>query len=250
MDLEELKIDQVINNNFIEDYTKHIEAIWWQIVELDTDIYILNKLSKLPFETFHLTFPSSPFWGQIYKTLFDMSLLIIWRISFDPNKKSLTLNKINQLIQKNSVSDDIIEKLKTLELSPWIVDTKIKVEKLRHKLIGHSDIIINTYKPQEFFNMYRVRLNDLEKCRDDIVRYFDILCFDHNYSTRTREYLDFVDSDRETDIDKIFNLMVKDSPIFKMQDEHPEFWEKYYKKKIDKKDLEIIDYYRAKLKNV
>jgi len=99
MNLKSLKPKEVIKEEWCQEYEDQIEMIWSQIVRLNLNLFVLEKIIKFPFKLF---FPLGvPFWELVYHSLFETNILIIWEIAIDNDKNILTIKRLKNEVIKN-----------------------------------------------------------------------------------------------------------------------------------------------------
>ena len=81
---------------------------------------------------------------------------------------------------------------------------------------------------------------------------FRVLCFSEGHSVYYPQYSPIItkpiinDIEELTDIEELLDLVVKNSDLFRMPEEQPEFWPHYKENNLSEKDIDIINAYRRK----
>jgi len=76
MQLEQMTPEDLIRPSWLTQYEKEMTAIWWKLVRLSSNLFILKKVDCFPFDLF-APIPQ-PFWILVRYSLFDTSAMIIW----------------------------------------------------------------------------------------------------------------------------------------------------------------------------
>ena len=88
-DLKEIQPEDVIEPEFLDFYTEHIEAIWKQVVKLNSNVYCLKRIEEFPFDLFKHN--PSPFWTCVVDSMFETSVMVINRILIDKDNDGMNL---------------------------------------------------------------------------------------------------------------------------------------------------------------
>ncbi|MBU4443611.1 hypothetical protein KJ656_00790, partial [bacterium] len=124
-----------------------------------------------------------------------------------------------------------------------IKNLREKIITLRHKVIAHLNKEQCKRGIDKFISEHKIDISDLEILRNAIVKVFDYICFRHKRGTLPLDYSDTIYSN--TDIDRIFDALVKDSNVFKMPEDQPDYWP-YHRENMSKNDIRIFNEYRIK----
>lgn len=246
--LKILESEKIINSTYLNMYKKNMKTIQFQIVELNTNIFLLNKIIEFPFTIFNQNNSESIFWENTLKLLFESCVLIIWRVSIESDKKDkiLPINKLKSQIYQNlksqSFKDIFDHEAPSIDFRFKYPKIKQKVEQIRHNLIAH--INEKAYGLERRVPQYGISLSEIEALCKEIDTLFKYLCFKNEIGTLPLSISKYVEQGN-TDIDHIFDSLVKTSVILHMPENEPDYWP-YYKQNFAPKDLEIFNKYRIK----
>ena len=76
--LKEIQPEDVIEPEFLDFYTERIEAIWKQVVKLNSNVYCLKRIEEFPFDLFEPG-KSTLFWILVKDSMFETSVMVIYR---------------------------------------------------------------------------------------------------------------------------------------------------------------------------
>ncbi|HOI29743.1 MAG TPA: hypothetical protein PLZ15_08260 [Melioribacteraceae bacterium] len=235
-------------------YTKDIESIWWEIVKLNSTLFVLNKIVKFNFKFFGSYLTKDHFWQILRQSLYESCLLSLWKIDVDNTfDKGKTLNQIkNEIIGNLKLDEDrllFISEIKKNNYSKNVSELSEKVRLLRHNAVAHLNFE-GIPRPSENEET-KIRFEEIEYFTSQINILFEFICFGNGHFVVPLEYYegDRVDSNQKhiTDIEEILDTLVKESNVFKMPIERPQVWEHYHKK-LSVTEVNLINSYREKFK--
>ena len=105
--LKEIKPEDVIEPEFLDSYTERIEAIWHQVVKLNSNVYCLKHIHKSPFDLFEPM--RKPFWILVKDSMFESSIMIINKILIDTDGEALTLHQLKNKIVNCFIKEEYKE---------------------------------------------------------------------------------------------------------------------------------------------
>jgi len=246
--IRELKANQVLNESWVATYKKEIEVIWWQAYRFNINLFILNKISNFPFKTFDIPFNKSPFWRSVISSFVDTNVSIIWKIVCDNGRDVLTIRKLKNSISANIINEDIKQQfytsLRKNDFNKNVSELETKVTEIRHNFLSHfirDYNIIDKTSNQDII----IKYSDLNEFSDEFEILFNLLNFNYAQSTKSTEDNSSFTDKNNTDVDKIFNGLVRNSEALNMKEQKPDDFE-HWIKDISSKDLKIINDYRIK----
>lgn len=249
LDIRDISPKDALNKDWVDTYKKEHEAIWWEIVRYNTNLFILNKISKFPFKTFLISFNDSNFWRNTTRALFDSNILIIWRIVVDKGQDVLTIKRLKNSIRKNIIDNKIRsifdKQLTEINFDEEVEQLEVKIKKIRTNYLAHFIRDSNVEQEDSSNDGIQIMYSDLNKFSDDIEKLFSIISFSDAHSTQTIGYLDSLINGEETDIDDVFNGLVRISSVLNMKEQQPDYFKQWIKD-ISLEDYKIINDYRKK----
>jgi len=208
------------------DIIEKIEILWEQLVQLNSNLLILEKIIGFPWHLFQPD-PLPQFWTLTLKNLYDMCILIIWRIT-ENNPKRLSLPQVINDIKNSKIEDYLKD----------IDEIHEKVLKIRHGEIAHlgNKWMTDPQKRRE----YLLSIDSMKEMADNLTKTFSKICELLGFEER-----EFVLWGLNKEIEKLLDNIVKESSLIRMPEEQSEYWE-IYKKKLSSNDIDILNHYYTK----
>lgn len=250
IDFYNAKPEEIIEEQYFEEYKKSLETIWWELVRLNSTIYILNKLSEFPAR---LLLPQGKdhFLNLIFKNFIDISIIILARVFTDNSADTHTLKWF-----KNQIRDKYLKKELVSDFNKLLKDNKFekdmnslleKIHKIRSKLVAH---LVRDYALGEYNPDLKLSLIDLKNSSDAIAKLFRLTCFGHDHHLFPLEWSpnlvrsDYLNS--RTDVEEILDEIAMKSHIFHLPEKSPELW-KRIKNEHSEYEIKNFNKYRKKL---
>ena len=212
-----------------------------QILKLNKSIYVLRKITAFPFKFFEQVIEQH-FWELVIDSLFETSVMILWRIAVDSDKNGLTLKQFKNQISLHFLDHAYSKKLKKIIKERHLNDEIEKIKIIRHNFIAHMNRKQHIHSNAANLLEDPLELSDLEKYQKTVNEYFDLLNFGESFATLPWEYLS---ENKEDDIDYILDSIVKNSAVFNGPEDNPQLWAGI-KDTLTESQLEILNIYRAK----
>ena len=248
INLRELQPADVIESSWLEEYERSTHLLWWELVRLNSNLYILDKLLGFRFDLF-LPMPGQrTFFNMVIWNLFEFSILTAWKLYED----TLTLrgfkNEIREHIDNEEYKSGFDGALKEIKFERQIRPLRDRIKALRNKRIAHLDKDFNL-SPEQIEEI-RVSLSDLGKFRDALNQLFELLCFGHQRSVLPIEYHPEVirppGVDARSDIERLLDNIARDSPLLNMPENEPDRWP-YFRQGLPSDVLRVVNEYRRKV---
>jgi hypothetical protein len=80
MNFNEMQPDELFLSSYLNEYKNNIEAVWWQLVRLNSNVFVLDKIAAFRFDLFGDY--SRNFWELSRQALFEASVMAIFRRQF------------------------------------------------------------------------------------------------------------------------------------------------------------------------
>jgi hypothetical protein len=178
MGIHDITPQDLIAADWLNEYEASINALWSQLRMLNACIQVLEKLLLYPPD--HLYVNPPLFWRLVEESLFDICVLIIWRISVDGDKRVLTLPKLKVQIMchvkpehKNWLEDTLCNTVFEEEIKAF----RNRIEDIRNKYIGHINrerhLSPDTVNQKDKYEV----LDEIRKYSAILGDYFSFLCF-------------------------------------------------------------------------
>jgi len=250
VDFSEAQPETLLNPEWQSEYEYELEAIWWQIVRLNSNLFILRKISSFPYRLFSPF--ENPFWKSVYEGLFEASVMIIWRIALDTGRDALNITQLKNEIRENMQHDELRgrldSELKKIGFAKGLMDVEDKVRDLRHNYIAHFSRNWNIDPRPDWARERTIRLAELREACQLVNSLFQLLCFGHGRGVLPIQYDPSVrhpeGTDARPDIVRILDSLARDSALLNMPEEQPGYWP-VYRQQLSQNDLrELHDYRR------
>ncbi len=246
-----LEAEKILDPKWLEIYKKEINAVWLQVVELNTNLFILEKIAKFNFNLFESG--TNTFWIFVGDALFESCIMCAWRIAVDTDGTSLTANQIKNAVMKHVVDATALKQLRS-QLRKVDFDKKLKevgkrLRDLRHKRYGHFNKQIVATTTTKGGQVPSISLQDLKLIRDTLNDLMQVLGLGIQFMFLPLDYDPTVkhpiDTDPRPDIVRILDDIALKSHILRMPEKEPQFW-KHLKKTLSEQVINEISEYRQK----
>lgn len=245
MELREMDPKDLIEPSWFDSYEKQKNTLWWQLVLLNSQLYILERLDAFPFNLF---LPSDlHFLHLVDNALFESSVMIIWRIAVDDDPDILTIQKLKGRIMKRMLKQEYRKEL-TEDLKKWKFENRLssvkkKIREFRRHYIAHFNFDFNVKPTKEQLEKASIQLNELKTIRDALNSLFNIISFGVERSFLPPEYDRNVgyrrNQDNRNDVEKLLDHIVLESPLLRMPEEYPRIWP-IHREKMPPDELETL----------
>jgi len=236
------------SRNELDNYNDMVNVIWAEIVTLRSNFINIEKIENFPFSTFVLPdTKSSSFWNFVYAALFESCINKIWNLVYSNPNKFLTLETLRKTINDEYIKEEYKEafekNISSIMSESHIEDLKEKVTRLRNHLVSHLQLEFNK-NLEASVDKFAINLLELKNIILTANKLFQVLCF-NSKGTLPIDLLQSQDGLIDSDLDSIFDSIVKNSDVFKMPEEQSGFWPSY-RENLSSNDMKIINKYRKK----
>lgn len=221
-----LEAKKILDPAWIPDYKNEIDAIWLQVVELNSNLFLLEHILKFPFK---FLVPFQTFWTLARNALYESCVMSAWRIAVDADGDCLTAAQLKNAVLKNTV-DDVAKRslqieLKAVEFDKTLKDIKPKIRDLRHKLYGHFSRSGIASTGASGAAVQRVSFTDLKTVRDRLNALLQVLALDTELMFLPLDYDPKVqhpsNTDTRPDIVRLLDMIAENSQIIRIPGEQP-----------------------------
>ena len=249
MQLQTSQPQEVISSSWLDSYEKEIEALWWQLVQLNSSVFVLEELAAFPFDLFQPML--GPFWRLARASLFETSVMIIWRL-VDPKEKTLTLPHFRDSIRDNledRYHSQLDDALRAMNFDGVVSRIRERVLKIRHNQLAHFQRkwIVDP-SPRHMKERF-LSVAELSHLRDELNTLFDLLCFGSKRGFLPPDYDSVVQhpegADTRSDIERLLDGIAKENPLLNMPEEQSDAWP-HFRKDMPAETLEVLNSYRLK----
>jgi len=223
VNITDKKPENVLKPEFVEKYKELHQDIWQRLIQINTNITILEIIQKFPFHNIYYP-PENVFWSMVYWNFTYTSVVLMYALVNDDKENRLTILKFRDLLSKDWLKDN--EKQEFYKRAGKFNSGNIKqvcnkIADMRHKIIAHRIINPDGTLPK----VTGVTLSEIKKIFNEIETLFRACCFGSEYVTSL--YLNGTCGGKpiEKDIEHILELIVKDSYWLNEPERRKEFWE-------------------------
>jgi hypothetical protein len=251
MQLKEMLPEELIDHSWLECYEQQITAIWWQLRRLSSNLFILDKVSAFPFHLFVLE--PQPFWELVRLNFFDMSLMIIWRVTLDPGRDVVTLRKLkNEIIrhlQREKYVSELKKVLRSVRFERAISELGPQLREIRTRGLAHTTVPPDHHSNSGGAALPSVSLSELVGLQQTIHRLFEALCFGRGRLVYPLSYHPDVTHPAgmhgRADIERLLDCVARESLVLNMPEWQPQHWV-LWRSKLSSESLETLNLYRRR----
>jgi hypothetical protein len=214
--------DVLIDDDALSEYESKRAVFYNELVNLNTNIYIAEKIFDFPFDVFIGNWPT--FFRLVIDNFLNISVLIVTRLATDTDPDFYTLvqfkNRVLKLL-KPEHQEAFRALLKQTRFDRETRDLLEKARNLRHGRIAHLK--------EDFDAESTIRsLSELQTLRDRLNSLYDTLSFNVGSLFVPLEYYEDAwhprgDKD-QSDIEKLLDCVARDSYVLNMPEQNPEMW--------------------------
>ncbi len=251
MGIEDRDPKEVILPAWLSQYEKEMNPIHWQLTQFNSNIYIMEKIMNVDFGLLGTT--TNNFWHLVFASMFETNVMILWRL-VDPSDVTLNMRILRDRIRDNLRDDSLRNEFAAL-IGKSNYDSRIdkihdKVSILRHNRFGHFQRKWIVKESPSLISDNYLPFPNLKEYGNTIGKLFDLLCFSHGRELFLLDYspnvIPSAGSDTRTDIEKLIDLVIENSPFVNMPEDQPDYWP-HFKKALPKKEIELMNYYRKRV---
>jgi hypothetical protein len=251
MKLKDMLPEELIHHSWLNCYERQVTAIWWQLVRLSSNIFILDKLAAFPFQ---LLVPEPlPFWELVRSNFADMSVMIIWRITLDSSTDAVTIRRLrNGIMQNLKRTEDLNELKRVLQqvgFERGISELEPQVREIRNKVLAHSNMPSYDHTNDVASVPPSLSLSDLMALQEKLHALFRTLCFGRQRAVYPLEYHPDVShpvgTDDRPDIERLLDWVARESVVLNLPERQPQHWA-HWRTNLSAEQLETLNQYRQR----
>lgn len=221
---------RLIRGDWLPIYRERLDALWFQSVQLNSNLYLLEKISEFPVELFALDLRL--FWSLAAQAFYESSIMTIGRILGDRRSDVLTLLRFRQDLIDHAADDDarnhLEQHLPVVPSEENLRETLKEVIRVRNEWIAHLRRRVIAAVDGGSPGMVIVPLGPLQAVRDAVNHLIDALALDVGKAHIYMDYSDLVQQPPgegfRPDIDRILDQIVGASAALRMPEEQPQYW--------------------------
>jgi hypothetical protein len=250
LSIKHMPPQDVINEAWLATYNEEMFPVTTQLTQLNCNLYNINKIANFPFT--ELGEITKDFWLLACAAMFETSVMIVWRL-VDPKKNVHSLMNLKNSIGKNFKNDALKAEFEALTqqagFDTKIADIRKNIEVLRHNRFGHLQMKWIAEQEPLLIDEDNLPISDLEAMAGTLSKFFALLCFGENRSLYLLGYNPTVVRSGSglysSDIEKILDLVAKDSRLVNAPEREPELWP-YLKQQLEPSVLDLMSRFRRK----
>lgn len=238
------RLEEMIKPEWIEKYKACIDVLWKELVSLQNYLFTLQKMESFRIDLF-LPAPSDMnWWRTVRNALFEALIVGLWRLTRDTDKRSLTIPKMKDAILENTLDAESKQIAESTIRSANFAELSSKINIARNKYIAHLDSESNTNLDPARIEGEKITSGELDELLQSLKTLFDVLCFEAKRSLWIWDYNEDARKRGQTDVDHLFDSIVRNSLVLNMPENDP-LWREYYQD-LSSADLDLINRYRIK----
>jgi len=243
----DLSPDEVITAEFLDTYNRGMAHFFSELVELNVNLFILEKVLTFPFAMF-----SSPhetiFFSAVARNFFRSSLLLVTKAATDRGGDFFTLVHFKTLVRQG-VRDEfraqVDHRLREAKFDRRVLALLEKARNMRSESVAHA--IEGVVLGQD----ERARLDFGELCelRDELNLLLDALSFNVGHMwlpvPYSSEAIHPKGSDSRPDIERILDEIARTSYLLNLPEQNPGMWALELQHR-SSEDIKTLSKYRDK----
>lgn len=245
MKLDELKTAEVIDPAHIEAYELEVGAIAKEVTNFNANLYLMEKIFNFPWDLILDDF--GPFWEYVEKALFDSVILSIWNLCIDTEARGLTLSKLKNNILRDYIKpefrDELNARIKAADYNAKLAAVQGAYTEIRHNYVAHYNFLKNASPTAEEIKARQLDLKVILDTRDFINTMYQVLSFDRYAYLPVQYYPDSINiaagGSPGTDIDKLLDLVARNSEAVNMPERQPEYWG-HFKESRSPEEIQVL----------
>lgn len=245
MDINNKRPEDVLKPEFVQTYEELHKDIWGRLINVNTNLTILEKIQSFPFH--HIYAPQENiFWTMVYWNFLYISITSLHGLTTDEGEQKHTLLRFkNRLLKdwiKESEKERYRKKLKSAKLDKNLRAVRSKITEMRHKVIAHRLLDSDRH---HLIHVEGVTLTELSQVCQDLETLFHDCSFGAEYISNFYVGGTVGGKPIEKDIDKLLDLIVKDSYWLNEPEEKAQFWPEL-RKLMSKEEVTELNEFRKK----
>jgi hypothetical protein len=247
VDLTELSAEEVLDTSVLslDSYKRSMDFFYWQLVKLNVNIHIIDKVVHFPFGLF-VGPERTTFFRFVRDNFFESAVLVITRLITDSGKGHYTLPRFKREVTraiKPLYKDAFYKHLSGVNFDKRAKSLHFRVKYLRDKYIAHIDVNV-AFRTDELADL---TLAELTEIRDGINKLFDSLSFNVYHSKLYVDYDPNITRSREhkSDIEEQLDCIARHSALLNSPEEQPETWP-YQRERMTENEIKMLNLYRKR----
>lgn len=244
---EEKTLEELIEPAWLETYKQERDNLHRELVELNSTVFILEKIESFPFNVFLPLYDDRIFWHVTRNALVERAIMIAWRIIVDPDEKTLTLQRFRENVAVNvQLGGQVLlnNALNRVDFENRMKELQQKIIYARHNYLAHFNYKLNTDRAKAVRKL-QLHLEDIKSVVEIARELFNALCLTHLHSLWLWGYLGSAREREITDIDELLDSVAHNSVWINMPETDPDLWQER-RSEISIQDRDKFNLYRSK----
>lgn len=238
----------LLNQHWLPEYMKQRDSLATQLRELNTAMFILEKIELFPFWLFTPNTHDYVFWRTIKFSLVQTAVIIASRVIVEGDSDALTLKGFKTGIVRNAVDQSaeqmIRDRLRTISFDKRIAAIEEKIRAIRNNFVAHLDKTQNTLELSQR-TIADMTYAEMKELLDGGYELFNALSFEAYYVPWFAEYSDQIRNAQQTDVERLLDQVAKSSFLLNLPETQPEAWQRR-RSKLSSEEIELLNHYRRK----
>jgi hypothetical protein len=221
-----LPVETVLLPAFIPQYGALTASIFSEIVQLNTTLYIVNKIVEFPFHLFGGSAENVFFYMNVLNGT-EIAIGIAYKLLIDTDRRSYGLLRLKNEILRNvrpEHLDDYREHLRNARIEAAVQRLLPAVEALRSNQVAH----LSESLARGNLTIERPNVQELDTIRLELNRIYSCLSFNQTSLFVPLSYAETVihppGTDSRPDIVKLLDGMAMGSSLLTMPEREPDAW--------------------------
>ncbi len=242
---------KLLDPEWLEEYRRKREALYDDLVLLNSNLYIMDKIAGFPFDLFEPL--SKTFWDCIFVSMVETNVSIIYRIAIDNHKDVLTLpnlmDDIPNHLQAQEARNEFLSRRDELMFKKRFRESTDYFLKERHNHIAHFNLRANTEITAEGIQRRGQITSRMRHACELLNSLFDLISLGLGHAKLLHNYNPGItypaDMDSRTDIEVVLDRIAQDSALLNMPEQRRDFWP-HYRRNLSESEMEKLNKYRKK----
>ncbi len=217
----------VIQESWIKQYEDYVHVIWYELVRMNGNIFVLDKITSFPWAVFEPVRPTEHFWLLTRIALYESTVLGLWRLASDDHADVITLPRLRRQVNLHVLPkhQEAFRRLaRAARFSAELKSVRRKIEQLRQNHIAHLNVV-------ERLNAGSIGsppIVDLRRYCDRLSELFRVLCFGKAKMEWPLGYfpgrVPSVMDDPRTDIERTLDAIAEQSSVMQQFRKDDDAW--------------------------
>lgn len=247
MALIHLSAQDVLIEGTLPEYKRAIEFFYRELVFLNTDIFILEKIFRFPFSLF-VESDNMIFFQRVVDNFLTTSLLTITKVATDNGSDLYTIrgfrNRIRELVRPE-YQEGFREVLRQSRFDQNIKNILAKAHDLRNGRIAHATQALAFHIPEQD----RIDFAELVLLKDALNAQLNALSFNTDHLMLPIPYSSRIERPKgityTTDITGLLDSIAQNSILLRLPEQQPQQWD-FYRDTLTDAQITCFNQYRIK----